>query len=124
MKNARLEQAFKLECRIALYIPNTTSADKIITAAEHRERVERIAGIFSEKFGGASSEKIGGYWMSPEKGLICESPVVVYSSTDAMTLESELDSILDLAESARQEWRQEAISLEVNGTLYITPLKP
>lgn len=111
-----LAGACKLDHRIAIYVPGTVDTDK---AADNRQQVERVAGEFSRMFGGATANTAAGYWMSENAGLVAESTTIVYAACTAQQLEKHLAEVVELARQIKREMRQEAVSAEIDGTLYI-----
>ena len=103
--------------RVAVYVPGTIDAATIDAATAER-MTERVAGVLSELFGGATIQPASGAWVSAEHGLIREPVNIVYSYTTAAALEQAAPAIRDLCEMVKREMRQEAVSLEAYNTLY------
>ena len=108
--------AVELSQRVALYVPGTQGPD---TATDNAAQVERVAAEFSRMFGGATAQESTGFWMSEAAGLVRESVTIVYANCTAEQLRDHLPDILTLAQQIKAEMQQEAISAEINGTLYI-----
>lgn len=115
MKNNRLDKIARLESRVAVYVPGTAG---VATAADNTAHVEAAAALLSELFGGATAQSVRGYWVSDAAGLVAEDTTVIYSYAAADALEAGLDRVLDFCEAMRDALEQEAISLEINSTLY------
>lgn len=115
IKNAKLQNAFKLSSRITLYVPSTIEVNKEIDNSQY---VDRAAALFSECFGGSTSTPALGYWMSPAAGLVREKTTIVFAYCNDNDLQNCIDKVIDLCESLKQEMTQEAIALEINGELY------
>lgn len=111
-----MQQAVTLPQRVALYVPGTQGAD---TATDNAAQVERVAAEFSRMFGGATAQESTGFWMSDTAGLVRETVTIVYANCTADQLRDRLPDILTLAQQIKAEMQQEAISAEINGTLYI-----
>ena len=60
-----------------------------------------------------------GFWMSDTAGLVREAVTIVFSACTAAQLREHLPDVLQLAQQIKAEMQQEAISAEINGTLYI-----
>lgn len=116
MQDLRPTNAARLPGRIAVYVPGTSGVD---AAADTSAYVDAAATLFSKLFGGASAQSVRGYWMSDAAGLVKEETTVIYSFTDAAALESSLPAVLDFCEKMKSELQQEAISLEMQGALYL-----
>ena len=108
--------AVELSQRVALYVPGTQGP---ATATDNAAQVERVAAEFSRMFGGATAQESAGFWMSNTAGLVRESVTIVYANCTADQLRDRLPDILTLAQQIKAEMQQEAISAEINGTLYI-----
>ena len=111
-----LAGACKLDHRIAIYVPGTVDTDK---AADNRQQVERVAAEFSRMFGGATATTATGFWMSDTAGLVEERTTIVYASCTAEQLEKHLAEVVEIARKIKREMRQEAVSAEIDGVLYI-----
>lgn len=108
--------AVELPQRVALYVPGTQGP---ATATDNAAQVERIAAEFSRWFGGATAQESTGFWMSDTAGLVREAVTIVYAACTAEQLRERLPDVLTLAQQIKAEMQQEAISAEINGTLYI-----
>ena len=111
-----MQQAVTLPQRVALYVPGTQGAD---TATDNAAQVERVAAEFSRMFGGATAQESNGFWMSNTAGLVRETVTIVYANCTADQLRERLPDVLTLAQQIKREMAQEAVSTEINGTLYI-----
>lgn len=70
-------------------------------------------------FGGATAQESNGFWMSNTAGLVRETVTIVYANCTADQLRERLPDVLTLAQQIKREMAQEAVSAEINGTLYI-----
>lgn len=111
-----MQQAVTLPQRVALYVPSTQGP---ATATDNAAQVERVAAKFSRMFGGATAQESTGFWMSDTAGLVRESVTIVYANCTADQLRDRLPDVLTLAQQIKQDMAQEAVSVEINGTLYI-----
>lgn len=102
--------------RFALYVPSTTDTDK---PTDNAAQVERVAREFCGWFGGATAQESTGFWMSDTAGLVREAVTIVYSACTAAQLREHLPDVLTLAQQIKAEMQQEAVSVELNGALYI-----
>lgn len=108
--------ALELTQRVALYVPSTTDTDK---PTDNAAQVERVAREFCGWFGGATAQPSAGYWLSDTAGLVREAVTIVYAACTADQLREHLPDVLTLAQQIKSEMQQEAVSVELNGTLYI-----
>lgn len=102
--------------RVALYVPSTTDTDK---PTDNAAQVERVAREFCGWYGGATAQQSAGYWTSDAAGLVREAVTIVYAACTADQLREHLPDVLTLAQQIKAEMKQEAISAEINGALYI-----
>lgn len=114
----RLAAAARLAERVAVYIPGTvgTATEDSATAAR---MVERCAALMSRAFGGATATAARGYWLSAAEGLVAEQTTVVYAYADAESIEQHLGDVLDFVDDMKAEMKQEAVSVEYGGALFI-----
>ena len=111
-----MQQAVTLPQRVALYVPGTQGP---ATATDNAAQVERVARAFCGWFGGATAQPSAGYWISDNAGLVREAVTIVYAACTAAQLRERLPDVLNLAQQIKQDMSQEAVSVELNGTLYI-----
>lgn len=108
--------AVELPQRVALYVPGTQGP---ATATDNAAQVERVAREFCEMFGGATAQQSAGYWISDAAGLVREAVTIVYAACTAAQIREHLPDVLQLAQQIKAEMQQEAVSVELNGALYI-----
>ena len=108
--------AVELPQRVALYVPGTQGP---ATATDNAAQVERVARRFCEMFGGATAQQSTGYWVSEGAGLVREVVTIVFAACTAEQLRERLPDVLTLAQQIKAEMQQEAVSVEINGNLYI-----
>ncbi len=111
-----MQQAVTLPQRVALYVPGTQGP---ATATDNAAQVERVARAFCGWFGGATAQPSAGYWISDTAGLVREAVTIVYAACTADQLRERLPDVLTLAQQIKAEMQQEAVSVEINGALYI-----
>ena len=108
--------ALELTHRVALYVPGTQGP---ATATDNAAQVKRVARRFCELFGGATAQQSAGYWMSKRAGLVTESVTIVYAACTKAQRDAHLTQVLELAQDIKRDMAQEAVSVELDGTLYI-----
>ena len=108
--------AVELPQRVALYVPGTQGP---ATATDNAAQVERVARALCGWFGGATAQQSAGYWISDTAGLVREAVTIVFAACTADQLRERLPDVLNLAQQIKAEMQQEAVSAEINGTLYI-----
>ena len=115
MMNAKLKNMFKLSSKITVYIPSTKDIDKTI---DNTEYVNACATLLSNCFGGATSCEALGYWTSPTKGLIKERSTMVFAYCSDVDLQTKIENVIDFCEALKDELKQDAVALEINGEMY------
>jgi hypothetical protein len=113
---AKLRGAAGLACCVKIYVPGTMGTAQTTDNAAY---IRRAAVFLSGAFGGATAQETTGYWLSDVAGLVEEKTTIVYSFCNAESLTAAADSIVEFCETMKKELIQEAVSLEVNGVLYL-----
>ncbi len=111
-----LKNALKLSAKVAIYVPGTCGVD---TAADTSFMVDRVAAALSTMFGGATAQKAAGFWCSDVAGLVKENTTIVYAFCAPADLEKHIGDIVTIAQDIKRELQQEAVSIELDGSLYI-----
>ena len=65
--------------------------------------------------GGATSTNAIGYWVSDERGLEKENTKMVFAYAESL---DEIDVVIDKCEALKNELKQDAIALEIDGQMY------
>ena len=118
MKNYfdQIPGAVKLASRVSVYVPSTTDTDQ---PTDNREQVEKVAAKLSEMFGGATASEARGYWSSDTAGLVAEAVTVIYSNSTPEAIQQHAAEIVAICQQIKQDMSQEAVSLDIDGALYI-----
>lgn len=116
--NSKLSKLTRLGKSVAIMVPSTVNA-VADGKAKQAEWVDRLMGEFARMFGGVSVYDVQGGWWSTEHGLIREGMKTVQSMATEDALDRGLDRVIELAESVKADMGQEAVSLLVNGELYL-----
>ena len=106
----------QLNHRICVYIPSTFDGNKPAKRMQ-KKAVRKAAQRLSMYFGGATTTKAVGYWVSEEKGLIAEAQTLVYSNTTEEGKTAHLDTVRQFAKAICRWMKQEAVTLEIDGEL-------
>lgn len=115
MKNAKLENLFKLNSKVTIIVPATINITEEI---DNTEYVEEVATLFSECFGGATATQTLGYWNSPTMGLVKEKSTTVFAYCKESDLMANIDRVIEKAEELRDRLKQDAVAMEINGEMY------
>ena len=111
----KLKNLIKLSSKVAIYVPSTVNINCQIDNSKY---VEKTGRFLSEYFGGATSTKCVGMWMSNSEGLVKEKTTLVFAYCTSEQLEKNIDAVIDYCISLKNELKQESIALEVNGEMY------
>ena len=115
LKNAKLQNLFKLSSKVTVIVPSTININEEI---DNTPYVDQVASIMSQCFGGATASNTLGYWNSPSMGLVKEKSTTVFSYCTEKDLQENIDKIIDLCETLKTDMSQDAIALEINGEMY------
>jgi hypothetical protein len=110
-----LMSEFILTHEIALYTPSTSDVYKQITKKAHTQRTDTIASVFSDWFGGATIEQVGGFYKANNGDKIKEPINKVYAGCTAEQLKERLADFFNLARAKAKAWGQESIMIELDG---------
>lgn len=107
----------KLSNEIAIFVPST-----IGSAPASQETVSRIVDqalvALSSVNGGATATAGVGAWIASDGTLIKETVTIVSSNCGEVTMQT-LRTLAKLRRLVRDTMQQEAVTVKVNGTLYI-----
>lgn len=104
-----------LATKVAIYVPSTVNID---VAIDNSDMVEKTAIFLSDLFGGCTACDVSGYWITQEKQLVRENPVVVYAYTTEDKAQEAEEKIISFVMDMKKEMQQECISVEYNNMLY------
>lgn len=106
----------QLSSKVTLYVPSTVSVNK---KANTKAWSNRIAKYLSANFGGATATKASGYWVSDSGELVKENVTLIYAYCTNQDLALKKNDILALAKEMKEDLSQEAVSVELDNTLYL-----
>lgn len=104
----------KLTHKISIYVPSTIEVN---TKIDNSEQVEKTLVFLSGLFGGATSYNARGAWLSSSAGLVLENVTICYAFTDRRGKRLNRTAVLDYAAKLRDDMKQDAISVEIDGRL-------
>lgn len=115
MKNAKLLNTFKLSGKVTIFVPATVNiSEKVDNSAQ----VDAALSLLSVCFGGATETDAVGAWMSPTAGLVKERTTMVFAYCTTEQLDGSIERLIEFCEQLRDEMKQDAVALEVNGEMY------
>lgn len=106
----------QLPHRVAVYVPSTQGPAE---NADNSEQVQRVARELSEMFGGATATTARGFWVSDSAGLVAEAVTIVYASCTDRQYHEQVPEVIRIAQRIKEEMQQEAVSIELDGILYL-----
>ena len=115
IKNSKLQNLFKLSSKVTVIVPATININEEI---DNTPYVDRTASLLSDCFGGATASQTLGYWKSPTAGLVKEKSTTVFAYCSEADLQKYADKVVDLCMELKEEMKQDAIALEINGEMY------
>ena len=111
-----LKNCIKLSCSVKIYVPSTMAVDIAIDSSIW---IDETLKYLSEIFGGATSSKALGAWLTNSGSLVKEEVTLVFSYATQEQLNSNIDKIYDYCLRIKYSMKQEAIALEINNELYL-----
>lgn len=115
MNNNILKNSFALKHKLSIIIPGTVDINQ---AADTSAWTDHAALLLSSTAGGATSTPAVGYWRSPSLGLVRENNTIVFAYVAESILESVLEQLVTFAAEMRDALNQEAVALELDGSMY------
>lgn len=106
----------QLPHRVAVYVPSTQGPAE---NTDNSEQVQRVARELSEMFGGATATTARGFWVSDSAGLVAEAVTIVYASCTDRQYHEQVPEVIRIAQRIKEEMQQEAVSIELDGILYL-----
>lgn len=115
IKNAKLQNLFKLSSKVTVIVPATININEEI---DNTPYVDDVAKLLSECFGGATATQTIGYWTSPTAGLVKEKSTTVFAYCSEADLQANIEKVIDKCIELKEAMAQDAIALEINGEMY------
>lgn len=106
-----------LNNRVAVYIPGTRNVNQALDEGTIEQLRDRALRFLTELFGGATAMSAFGAWYDETDTLVPEKVTIVYSFTPELTSDK-VQALHKFVLELKSELAQEAISVEINGTLY------
>lgn len=114
------DRAVRLEVEQAITVPSTKDGDKPISRREFKRRVDEVQDYLSRTFGGETSIKGQGGYISEKTGKLIEEPVqVVTSFADDKGFSKKQKELIKKLREWRKEWGQESVAYQLEDDLYI-----
>lgn len=103
---------FDLDSKVSIYVPSTNDVN---VPCDNSEIVKRTIGELSDLFGGATATAAVGGWKSENGETVLEHVTIVYSFCKSDCLDDNFDRVYAICTRIKEEMRQEAVTLEING---------
>lgn len=100
--------------KFSIYVPSTVDVDKPVDNAEY---VEKTCRFLADSFGGCTSYKASGKWISADGNLVSEDVTICYAYCKMADYFKSISAVKKFARELCAEMSQEAISVEFNGKL-------
>lgn len=110
-----MRQYFTLNHQVTFYTPSTGKDGAKISTRALLNRTQAVADLFSQWFGGATIERVKGFYKAQDGRYIVETINKVISFTDDKALDERTAEVIKLAAQYRAAWYQETIGLEIDG---------
>lgn len=98
---------------VAIYVPSTVNATESV---DSEEMVKYVISELTRLFGGTTTTKGRGSWLSDEHGVIVEDVTIVRANMLALKPE-QAEQVVKIAKRVKSLMSQECVSMEYNGTL-------
>ena len=99
-----------------IYVPSTVSVDRPVDSSA---AVSGCLSFLSSRFGGATAIDASGAWVSESAGLVRENVTICYSFCGLRAFLRGRRAVLAYAKDLRDEMKQECVSIEIDGRLYL-----
>jgi hypothetical protein len=107
-----LKFKFDLDSKVSIYVPSTKNVDEAFDSSEYKNKViTKLAQLFG---GATASEAVGG-WVCGNGSTVLEKVTIVYSFCKSEELTMHFNDIYNICMWLKEELKQEAVTLEING---------
>lgn len=100
--------------KFSIYVPSTTNVNE---HTDNAKQVTAALSFLSSLFGGATAASARGAWLSDSAGLVLENVTICYAFCSLAEKIKNRSKVLEYAAKLRDEMKQEAISIELDGRL-------
>lgn len=106
----------KLAHLFRVYIPGTMAVDHPV---DNSGAVSDCLSFLAGRFGGATALDASGAWLSSSAGLVRENVTICYAFCGLWAFLRGRRAVLDYAKKVRDDMKQDAVSVEIDGVLYL-----
>ena len=111
-----LKNCIKLSSIVKIYVPSTINVNNPV---DNSIWIQKTMNLLSKEFGGSTASDALGAWVDSTGSLVKEKVTIVLSFCNKEDLSKSIDKIYDFCLEMKKELSQEAVSLEINGELYL-----
>lgn len=111
-------ELFSLSHSVTIIVPSTIDANVKAHSGLIGQVQDTVKVELSSKFGGVTATSGSGGWVSDSLGYISEDVILIQSFFEKLDSEAE-KTILGLAHYIKESMSQEAVSIILDGTLYL-----
>ncbi len=104
--------SYDMDNKVSIYVPSTVNVKQRIN---NNKQVLSIIKQMSLLFGGATSYKCTGGWVTDTGDIVTEQVNIVYSFCDKKSLQNNLSKVINICQQIKKDMQQEAVTLEING---------
>lgn len=109
---------YKLPIQTATFVPATTKGSKKITKSALKRRVNETRRFLSKLFGGYTSIKARGGYISKKKGLIRERVVVIVAYAERLGFLKKKKRWINWVKKRRKQWGQESMGIIIENDMF------
>ena len=104
--------SYDMDNKVSIYVPSTVNVNQ---RTNNKKQVMDTIKKMSILFGGATSYKCTGGWITDSGDIVTEQVNIVYSFCDKQSLHNNLANVINICQQIKKDMAQEAVTLEVNG---------
>ena len=114
----KVKKAYELPIQTATIVPTTSDVSKKVSVAEIKRRVNETRRVLSKLFGGYTSSRNTGGYVTKNKQLVKEPVVMVTSFAAKKTFLKNKAAWIRWVRSKKKEWGQESIGIIIENDMY------
>jgi hypothetical protein len=111
-----LKNSIALESNLKIYVPSTVNVNEMV---DTEGWVDEAMMLLAKCFGGATTHRALGCWVTASGQLVKEKISIVEAYTNTFVLEEQIEVVHDFCIKMKRELKQESIALELNGVLHL-----
>lgn len=101
-----------LQTYSAIYVPSTRDVDKKISNKAFNRRVQETQKFLSDKFGGSTTDRRVGTYVSRKGKLVREDVAIVENYSDFNDWKRKDQNVRSFLKKKKKDWKQESLSFE------------